>query len=113
MVLVGRRNLRSNNSWMHNVPRLVSGPPQCTAHVNPDDAERLGLVDGGQARVSSEAGSIEVPVEVTDAVMPGVLSIPHGWGHDGEGVELSRRPRSRRLEQQCPRPLGPDRPALG
>jgi anaerobic selenocysteine-containing dehydrogenase len=89
MVLVGRRNLRSNNSWMHNVPRLVSGPPQCTAHVNPDDAERLGLADGEAARVSSEAGSIEVPVEVTDAVMPGVVSIPHGWGHDGEGVELS------------------------
>ena len=89
MVLVGRRNLRSNNSWMHNVPRLVSGPPQCTAQVNPDDAERLGLADGEPATVSSEAGSIEVPVEVTDAVMPGVVSIPHGWGHDGEGVELS------------------------
>ncbi len=88
MVLVGRRSLRSNNSWMHNVPRLVSGPPRCTAHVNPDDAERLGLADGEPARVSSDAGAIEIPVEVTDAVMPGVVSIPHGWGHDGEGVEL-------------------------
>jgi len=89
MVLIGRRQLRSINSWMHNVPRLVSGPPRCTAHVHPDDASRLGLTDGEGARVSSEAGSIEVPVEITDAVMPGVVSIPHGWGHDRDGVELS------------------------
>jgi anaerobic selenocysteine-containing dehydrogenase len=89
MVLVGRRHLRSNNSWMHNVPRLVSGPPRCTAHVNPSDAERLGLADGEPARVSSDAGEIEIPVEVTENVMPGVVSIPHGWGHDVEGVELS------------------------
>ena len=89
MVLVGRRHLRSNNSWMHNVPRLVSGPPRCTAHVHPSDAERLGLADGEAARVSSDAGEIEIPVEVTENVMPGVVSIPHGWGHDVEGVELS------------------------
>ena len=89
MVLVGRRQLRSNNSWMHNVPRLVSGPPRCTAHVNPADAARLGLSDGASARVSSDAGAIEVPVEVTENVMPGVVSIPHGWGHDVEGVELA------------------------
>jgi len=89
MVLIGRRQLRSNNSWMHNVPRLVSGPPRCTAHVHPDDASRLGLTDGEGALVSSEAGSIEIPVEITDAVMPGVISIPHGWGHDREGVQLS------------------------
>jgi anaerobic selenocysteine-containing dehydrogenase len=89
MVLIGRRQLRSNNSWMHNIPRLVSGPPRCTAHVHPDDATRLGLRDGEPARVSSKAGFIEIPVEVTDAVMPGVVSIPHGWGHDIEGIELS------------------------
>ena len=89
MVLVGRRQLRSNNSWMHNIPRLVSGPPRCTAHVHPDDASRLGLGDGELARVSSRAGSVEVPVEVTDAIMPGVISIPHGWGHDVDGVQLS------------------------
>jgi anaerobic selenocysteine-containing dehydrogenase len=82
MVLIGRRQLRSNNSWMHNVPNLVRGKDRCTAHVNPDDAARLGLVDGGRATVTSERGSIEVPVEVTDAIMPGVVSIPHGWGHD-------------------------------
>jgi len=88
MVLVGRRHLRSNNSWMHNLEPLVRGKERCTAHVHPDDAARLGLVDGEPARVSSRAGIVEVPVEVTDAVMPGVVSIPHGWGHDVDGVRL-------------------------
>jgi anaerobic selenocysteine-containing dehydrogenase len=89
MVLIGRRQLRSNNSWMHNIPRLVSGPPRCTVHVHPDDAQSSGLSDGSLARVTSRTGSLEAPVEVTDAIMPGVISIPHGWGHDAEGVELS------------------------
>jgi anaerobic selenocysteine-containing dehydrogenase len=82
IVLIGRRQLRSNNSWMHNVPNLVRGKERCTMHVHPDDAERLGLADGGLAAVTSERGTVEVPVEVTDAIMPGVVSIPHGWGHD-------------------------------
>jgi anaerobic selenocysteine-containing dehydrogenase len=88
MVLIGRRQLRSNNSWMHNLEPLVKGKEACTAHVHPDDAERLGLRDGERARVSSRAGAIEVPVEVTDAVMPGVVSIPHGWGHDADGARM-------------------------
>jgi anaerobic selenocysteine-containing dehydrogenase len=88
MVLIGRRQLRSNNSWMHNLEPLVKGKPRCTAHVHPDDAERLGLVDGELACVRSRAGEVEVPVEVTDAVMPGVVSIPHGWGHDVDGVRM-------------------------
>ena len=88
LVLVGRRDLRSNNSWMHNLPLLVRGKERCTVHVHPDDAARLGLADGEPARVSSRAGAIEVPVEVTDDVMPGVVSIPHGWGHDAPGVAL-------------------------
>jgi anaerobic selenocysteine-containing dehydrogenase len=88
MVLIGRRDLRSNNSWMHNLPKLVSGPARCTAHVHPADAERLGLVDGEPVKVSSRVGEIELPVEVTGDVMPGVVSIPHGWGHDVDGVEL-------------------------
>jgi anaerobic selenocysteine-containing dehydrogenase len=88
MVLIGRRQLRSNNSWMHNVPQLVKGKERCTAHVHPDDAERFGLVDGEQAQVTSRAGSIVVPVEVTDGVMPGVISIPHGWGHDDPEAQL-------------------------
>ncbi|MGZ4278891.1 MAG: molybdopterin oxidoreductase family protein [Solirubrobacteraceae bacterium] len=88
MVLVGRRDLRSNNSWLHNLPRMVSGPARCTAHVHPDDAARLGLADGDPVRVASRAGAIVVPAEVTDAVMPGVVSIPHGWGHDAPGTRL-------------------------
>ena len=88
LVLIGRRDLRSNNSWMHNLPMLVRGPVRCTAWVHPDDAARLGLVDGGEARVASRAGEIVVPVEITEDVMPGVVSIPHGWGHDAPGVEL-------------------------
>jgi anaerobic selenocysteine-containing dehydrogenase len=89
MVLVGRRDLRSNNSWMHNLPKLVSGKPRCTAHVHPGDAARLGLVDGEAAVVRSRAGAVVVPVEVTDDVMPGVVSIPHGWGHDVDGIRLA------------------------
>jgi anaerobic selenocysteine-containing dehydrogenase len=88
MVLIGRRQLRSNNSWMHNLEPLVRGKERCTAHVHPDDAARLGLRDGELARVSSRAGAVEVPVEVTDAVMPGVVSIPHGWGHGVDGVRM-------------------------
>ena len=89
MTLIGRRDLRSNNSWMHNVEVLVKGRPRCTLHVNPGDAGRLGLADGGDARVRSRTGEVVVPVEVTDAIRPGVVSIPHGWGHDLDGVELS------------------------
>jgi anaerobic selenocysteine-containing dehydrogenase len=88
-VLVGRRQLRSNNSWLHNMPTLVKGKPRCTVHVHPDDASRLGLVDGEPAAVSSRVGEVEIPVEVTDAVMPGVVSIPHGWGHDEPGVRMT------------------------
>jgi anaerobic selenocysteine-containing dehydrogenase len=89
MVLIGRRQLRSNNSWMHNLPALVKGKDRCTLHVHPDDAARLGLDDGGRALVSSAAGRLEAPVELTDAIMPGVVSIPHGWGHDAPGVRMS------------------------
>ncbi len=87
-VLVGRRNLRSNNSWMHNVKVLVKGKSQCTMHLHPDDAVTLGLADGEWARVRSRVGEVTVVVEVTDAIRPGVVSIPHGWGHDMEGVQL-------------------------
>jgi anaerobic selenocysteine-containing dehydrogenase len=89
IVLVSRRHLRSKNSWMHNVKVLVKGKDRCTLLVHPDDAGRLGLAAGTTARVSSVAGSIEVPVEVSDEMMPGVVSLPHGWGHDKEGTRLS------------------------
>ena len=88
LVLIGRRDLRSNNSWMHNLPLLVRGPERCTLHVHPDDAARLGLVDGGRATVRSRVGEVEAPVEVTEEIRPGVVSLPHGWGHDLDGVEL-------------------------
>ena len=89
MLLVGRRQLRSNNSWMHNLDLLVRGKEQCTLHVHPDDAARLGLTDGEPARVSGRTGEVAVPVEVTDAVMRGVVSMPHGWGHDAAGSAMS------------------------
>jgi anaerobic selenocysteine-containing dehydrogenase len=88
LVLIGRRDLRSNNSWMHNLPLLVRGPARCTLHVHPDDAARLALVDGGRASIRSRVGELEVPVEVTDDIRPGVVSLPHGWGHDQDGADM-------------------------
>ncbi|MET9626452.1 molybdopterin oxidoreductase family protein [Lentzea sp. NPDC006480] len=89
LVLVGRRHLRTNNSWMHNVPALVKGKPLCTLLVNTGDAQRIGLTDGKTAQVTSRVGKIEVLVEVTDDIAPGVVSMPHGWGHDLPGTQLS------------------------
>ena len=89
LVLVGRRHLRSNNSWMHNVKVLVKGAERCTLQVHPTDAERLGLAEGAQATVSSKVGSVKAPVEITADVMAGVVSLPHGWGHDAPGARLS------------------------
>ena len=88
LVLIGRRHLRSNNSWLHNSERLVKGPPRCTLLIHPDDAAARGVRDGGRACVSTARGAIELPVEVTASVMPGVVSIPHGWGHDRAGARL-------------------------
>ena len=87
-LLIGRRHLRSNNSWMHNVSVLMKGKPRCTVLVHPDDAARLGLRDGDAARVASRVGEVTVPVEVTDAIRPGVVSIPHGFGHDAPDVRM-------------------------
>ena len=89
LVLVGRRQLRSNNSWMHNVVTLVKGKTRCTLQVNPADAVRIGLQDGGSARISSRTGTVVAPIELTDAVAPGVVSLPHGWGHDLPGVAMA------------------------
>ncbi|MFJ9718081.1 molybdopterin oxidoreductase family protein [Streptomyces sp. NPDC101213] len=88
LVLVGRRHLRSNNSWMHNVPALTGGSNRCTVQVHPEDAERLGLRDGQPVRVKGAGGEVTVPAEVTDGVRRGVVSIPHGWGHDRPGTRL-------------------------
>ena len=93
LVIVGRRDVRSNNSWMHNLPLLAKGPFRCTALVHPQDAARLGLVDGAIARISSRnaAGQqrIEAQVQLSETMMPGVVSLPHGWGHGQPGTRLS------------------------
>lgn len=87
-VLIGRRELRSNNSWMHNLPLLVKGPSPCTMLIHPEDARRLGLESGSEAVVSSDMASLEISVEVSDSIMPGVVSIPHGWGHSQPGADM-------------------------
>ena len=88
-VLIGRRHLRSNNSWMHNVPALSGGTNRCTLQIHPDDAADLGLTD--TAVIKGPGGELLAPVEVTDGMRRGVVSLPHGWGHDrgGTGQELA------------------------
>jgi anaerobic selenocysteine-containing dehydrogenase len=85
-VLIGRRHLRSNNSWMHNLPALAGGTNRCTLQIHPDDADHLGLTD--TALVKGPGGELRVPVEITDAIRRGVVSLPHGWGHDRSGTRL-------------------------
>lgn len=89
LALIGRRELRSNNSWMHNSERLVRGQRQCTLLMHPADAASRGLTDGERVRISSRVGSVEVELEVTDAIMLGVVSMPHGWGHGRAGSRMS------------------------
>ncbi|MFB7335617.1 molybdopterin oxidoreductase family protein [Streptomyces adustus] len=89
LVLVGRRHLRSNNSWMHNVPALTGGTNRCTLHIHPEDAERLGVRDGEPVRVKGAGGEVTARAEVTDGVRTGVVSLPHGWGHDRPGTRLA------------------------
>jgi anaerobic selenocysteine-containing dehydrogenase len=88
LLLIGRRQLRSNNSWMHNSQRLMRGKTQCTMLIHPIDAERRSLNSGQMVSVRSGVGSVDVPVEISEEMMPGVVSIPHGWGHGRLGVEL-------------------------
>lgn len=88
LVLIGRRDMRGSNSFMHNLPALVKGRNRCTLHVSPADAARVGLESGGSARVTSRVGSLVAPVEITDDLMPGVVSLPHGWGHDAPDARL-------------------------
>jgi anaerobic selenocysteine-containing dehydrogenase len=87
--LIGRREVRSNNSWMHNLPLLAKGPERCTLLMHPDDAAQAGLGDGTRARITLDAErQIEVPVQLSTAMMRGVVSLPHGWGHDLPGAQL-------------------------
>lgn len=89
MVLIGRRDLRSHNSWLHNSRRLVKGKPRCVALLNPLDAQRIGLDGSGRIAVSSRTGRIEIDAASSDDIMPGVISIPHGWGHTKPGTQWS------------------------
>ncbi|BBX19988.1 molybdopterin-binding oxidoreductase [Mycolicibacterium duvalii] len=84
MVLIGRRHLRSNNSWMHNLPALAGGTNRCTLRIHPDDAAEIGVTD--TARVKGPGGELVVPVELDDGMRRGVTSLPHGWGHDRAGT---------------------------
>jgi len=86
--LIGRRDVRSNNSWMHNSERLVSGKARCTLWMHPDDASRHALRDGQTVTVASRVGRVSVPLQVTSDIRAGVVSLPHGWGHDRDGVQL-------------------------
>lgn len=88
LMIIGRRDVRTNNSWMHNLPTLAKGPFRCTALVHPVDAERLQLQDGGLARIASGSRSIQAQVQISAEMMPGVVSLPHGWGHDLPGTRL-------------------------
>lgn len=88
MVLVGRRHVRSNNSWMHNLPVLMKGRNRCTMQIHPDDAARHGVEDGSAAKVVSRVGEVVIDVEVTDGIRRGVVSIPHGFGQNLPGVQL-------------------------
>jgi anaerobic selenocysteine-containing dehydrogenase len=89
LLLIGRRHLRSNNSWMHNVPSLVTGKARCTLQMNPKDAAARGLTDGTTVRITSRVGSIDAPVEILEDLAPGVVSLPHGWGHADGDVQLA------------------------
>jgi len=88
LVIIGRRDVRTNNSWMHNLPILAKGPFRCTALVHPQDAQRLGLQDGALADIHSASGQVRAQVQVSAEMMPGVVSLPHGWGHDAPGAQL-------------------------
>ena len=85
-LMIGRRQLRSNNSWMHNCPTLIKGPERCTLLMSPIDADRLGLKHGRLVAVESRVGRVSLPLAVTDEMMPGVVSMPHGFGHTRDGI---------------------------
>jgi anaerobic selenocysteine-containing dehydrogenase len=88
LLLVGRRQLRSNNSWMHNINVLMKGKERCTLQMHPTDASRFGIVSGGVVSVESATNRIVAPIEITDDIVPGVVSLPHGWGHDAPGTQM-------------------------
>ncbi|QDG39871.1 molybdopterin oxidoreductase family protein [Alteromonas mediterranea] len=89
LVLIGRRHIKTNNSWLHNSPRMVKGNNRCTMQLHPDDGAKYGIENGDEVKVKSRVGELTIEAEITDAIMPGVVSIPHGWGHNKKGIKLS------------------------
>jgi anaerobic selenocysteine-containing dehydrogenase len=89
LVLVGRRHLRSNNSWMHNIEVLVKGKARCTLQMHPNDAQRVGVKEGSVARIASRVGAVDAVVELTSDIRERVVSLPHGWGHDMSGTRMN------------------------
>ena len=89
LVLIGRRHIKTNNSWLHNSPRMVKGNNRCTMQLHPDDGVKYGIENGDEVKVKSRVGELTIEAEITDAIMPGVVSIPHGWGHNKKGIKLS------------------------
>jgi len=88
MVLIGRRHIKTNNSWLHNSPRMVKGNNRCTLQLHPVDAAKYQVQEGDRVKVTSRVGHVQVEAEITDSIMPGVVSIPHGWGHNKKGIKL-------------------------
>jgi anaerobic selenocysteine-containing dehydrogenase len=86
--LIGRRDLRTNNSWLHNSRRFIKGPNRCTLLMHPTDATARQLESGCLVTVTSRTGSVRIELEVSDEIAPGVISLPHGWGHDRDGIQL-------------------------
>jgi anaerobic selenocysteine-containing dehydrogenase len=90
LLLIGRRHVRSNNSWMHNAPRLVKGKPRHSLHMHPEDLAARGLADGARVRVQSRVGTVEVEVEATESIRRGVVCLPHGFGHGLPDTRMAR-----------------------
>ena len=88
IVLIGRRHIKTNNSWLHNSPRMVKGNNRCTLQLHPIDAAEYDVNEGDRVKVTSRVGELFVEAEITDSIMPGVVSIPHGWGHNKKGIKL-------------------------
>jgi anaerobic selenocysteine-containing dehydrogenase len=89
MLLIGRRHIRDMNSWLHNLNNYARGKNRCTLLINPQDAQRIGLTDGGMARIRSRVGEFTAEVALSDGIMPGVVSLPHGFGHTYRNTQQS------------------------
>jgi anaerobic selenocysteine-containing dehydrogenase len=89
LLLIGRRHLFTNNSWLQNLPSLTAGKATCNALISLEDGERLGIEDGAMVEITSRVGTVRAPAEHDPDMMPGVISLPHGWGHTAPGTQLS------------------------